>query len=354
MVSTMHDVARMAGVSIKTVSNVVNDFPHVRPSTRERVLSAIAELDYRPNLSARGLRSGKTGVIGLAIPELRQNYFAELADSIIRAAEKHKVAVVVDQTGATRDGELAALSGRRLRLTDGLLFSPEQLGQEDVAELNVPYPLVLLGERIFNGPTDHVTMHNVAAARAATEHLISIGRRRIAVIGAHPINQDDIRSANLRIRGYRDALDAASIPYDAALVRLAAPWHRENGVAAMRQLMAEGVDFDSVFTLNDTLGLGALRALGEAGVRVPEQVALIGFDNIDEARFSVPSMSSVNPGRDEIAEVAVRLLIERINEKGEPAPPRQVLADYSVVGRESTGFPTREAPSSAVTLAERD
>jgi DNA-binding LacI/PurR family transcriptional regulator len=354
MVSTMHDVARVAGVSIKTVSNVVNEFPHVRPSTRERVLSAIAELDYRPNLSARGLRSGKTGVIGLAIPELRQNYFAELADSIIRAAEKQNVAVVVDQTGATREGELAALSGRRLRLTDGLLFSPEQLGQDDVAALQVSFPLVLLGERIFNGPSDHVTMHNVGAARAATEHLIEIGRRRIAVIGAHPINQDDIRSANLRIRGYREALDAAGIPYDPSLVRVAAPWHRENGVAAMRQLMEDGVVFDSVFTLNDTLGLGALRAMGEAGMRVPEDVALIGFDNIDEARFSVPSMSSVNPGRDEIAEVAVRLLLERINEKGEPGPPRQVLADYSVVGRESTGFTTREEPTSAVTIAELD
>jgi DNA-binding LacI/PurR family transcriptional regulator len=353
MASTMHDVARIAGVSIKTVSNVVNDFPHVRPSTRERVLSAIAELDYHPNLSARGLRSGKTGVIGLAIPELRQNYFAELADSIIRAAEKHKVAVVVDQTGGSREGELEALSGRRLRLTDGLLFSPETLGQEDVASLQVSFPLVLLGERIFNGPTDHVTMHNVGAARAATEHLLEIGRRRIAVIGAHPINQDDIRSANLRVRGYREALDAAGLPYDPALVRVAAPWHRENGVAAMRQLMNEGVDFDSVFTLNDSLGLGALRALGEAGVRVPEDVALIGFDNIDETRFSVPSMTSVDPGRDEIAEVAVRLLLERINEKGDPIPPRQVLADYSVVGRESTGFESREEPTEAVTIGAR-
>jgi DNA-binding LacI/PurR family transcriptional regulator len=353
MVSTMHDVARMAGVSIKTVSNVVNDFPHVRPSTRDRVLSAIAELDYHPNLSARGLRSGKTGVIGLAIPELRQAYFAELADSIIRAAERQKVAVVVDQTGGTREGELEALSGRRLRLTDGLLFSPETLGQEDVGALEVSFPLVLLGERIFNGPTDHVTMHNVGAARAATEHLIGIGRRRIAVIGAHPINQDDIRSANLRVRGYREAVDAAGIPYDPTLVRVAAPWHRENGVAAMRQLIDEGIPFDSVFTLNDSLGLGALRALGEAGVRVPEDVALIGFDNIDETRFSVPSMTSIDPGQDEIAEVAVRLLIERINEKGEPAPPRQVLADYSVIGRESTGFVTRESPTEAVTIGAR-
>jgi DNA-binding LacI/PurR family transcriptional regulator len=194
-------------------------------------------------------------------------------------------------------------------------------------------------------------MHNVGAARAATEHLIGIGRKRIAVIGAHPVSQDDIRSANLRIRGYREALDAAGIPYDPALVRVAAPWHRENGVAAMRQLLAESVHFDSVFTFNDTLGLGALRALGEAGVRVPEDVALIGFDNIDEARFSVPSMTSVDPGRDEIATVAVQLLIDRINAKGTPAPPRQVLAKYAVVERESTGFLTREEPTSAVTLA---
>jgi DNA-binding LacI/PurR family transcriptional regulator len=276
-------------------------------------------------------------VIGLAIPELRQNYFAELADSVIRAAARRNVQVLVDQTGASREGEIAALAGRGLQLTDGLLFSPEQLGQDDIDLLDVPFPLVLLGERIFGGPTDHVTMHNVGAARAATEHLLGIGRRRIAVIGAHPTHQDDIRSANLRIQGYREALDAASLPYDAELVRVAAPWHRENGAAAMRDLLAERVDFDAVFCFNDTLALGALRALGEAGVRVPDDVAVIGFDDIDEANFSVPALSSVDPGRDQIAELAVELLLERIHEKGEKLPPRQILADFRIEGRESTG-----------------
>ncbi len=352
MGSTLHDVARVAGVSIKTVSNVVNNYPHVRAATRERVLSAIAELDYRPNLSARGLRSGRTGVIGLAIPELRQNYFAELADTIIRTAARHGVDVVIDQTSATREGELAVLSGERLRLTDGVLFSPERLGQEDIDLLNVGFPLVLLGERMFGGPTDHVTMHNVESARAATEHLIGIGRRRIAVIGAHPVNQDDIRSANLRIRGYREALDAAGLPHDPALVRVAAPWHRENGAAAMRSMLEEGVVFDAVFTLNDTLGHGALRALGEAHVRVPDDVAVIGFDNIDESRFSVPSLSSVEPGRDQIAHVAVDLLLERINEKGERLPPRQVLADFHIVRRESTGFSEAVEPVNAVSAVQ--
>lgn len=352
MASTLHDVALVAGVSIKTVSNVVNHYPHVRPATRERVLAAIAQLDYRPNLSARGLRSGKTGVIGLAIPELRQNYFAELADAIIRAAAVHNVGVVIDQTSATRDGELAALSGERLRLTDGILFSPERLGQDDVDLLNVAFPLVLLGERIFGGPTDHVTMQNVESARAATEHLLGIGRRRIAVIGAHPLKQDDIRSANLRVRGYREALEAAGMPYDETLVRVAAPWHRENGAAAMRLLLEEGVEFDALFALNDTLGLGALRALGEAGVRVPDDVAVIGFDNIDESRFSVPSMSSVDPGRDQIAQMAVDLLLERIREKGDPVPPRQVFADYRIVGRESTGFTEPVESDVAVSIDE--
>jgi DNA-binding LacI/PurR family transcriptional regulator len=318
------------------------------------VLSAIAELDYRPNLSARGLRSGKTGVIGLAVPELRQNYFAELADAIIRAAERHGVGVLIDQTSATREGEIAVLSGKQLRLTDGVLFSPERLGQDDIEMLNVDFPLVLLGERMFGGPTDHVTMNNVESARAATEHLIGIGRRRIAVIGAHPVKQDDLRSANLRIRGYREALAAAGIPDDPQLLRVAAPWHRENGAAAMRDLLASGIEFDAVFTLNDTLGLGALRALGEAGVRVPDDVALIGFDNIDEARFSVPSMSSVDPGRDQIAQVAVDLLIERINEKDDPAPRREILADFRVVGRESTGFAESAEPAAAVSLQRED
>lgn len=354
MAATLHDVARIAGVSIKTVSNVVNDYPHVREATRARVNSAIAQLGYQPNLSARGLRSGKTGVIGLAIPELRQNYFAELAASIIRAAQRHNVAVIIDQTGPTRDGEMAVLAGKKLRFTDGILFSPERLGQEDADLLNVDFPLVLLGERIFGGPTDHVTMNNVECARAATEHLLSIGRRRIAVIGAHPTHQDDLRSANLRMRGYREAIAAAGVAYDQSLIRVAAPWHRENGAAAMRSLLEDGVEFDGVFTFNDTLGLGALRALGEAGVRVPEDVAVVGFDNIDEARFAVPSMSSVDPGRDQIAEIAVTLLLERINEKGEPRSPRQVLADFQIVARESTGYPQPPEPASAVTLTDED
>ncbi len=336
MGATMHDVARAAGVSIKTVSNVVNDYPHVSRDTRDRVERAIAELDYRPNLSARGLRSGRTGIIGLAVPALRENYFAELADSVIRAAERRGLGVVVEQTSEERSREILAVSGGPRRFIDGLLFSPVALGQEDVDVLDVPFPLVLLGERIFGGPTDHVTMHNTTSAEAAVAHLVALGRRRIALVGASTGDADDISSAGLRLLGYRRGLEAAGIRFDPRLVRGSGHWSRESGLATMRHLFADEVSFDAVFALNDTLALGVLRALGEEGLRVPEDVAVIGFDNIDEARFSLPSLTSVDTGRAAIAEMAVELLVERINEKGTRRPPRTLKPEFSIVEREST------------------
>lgn len=341
---TMHDVARVAGVSIKTVSNVINDYPHVRPGTRDRVNEAIEQLDYRPNLSARGLRSGRTGVIGLAVPSLRENYFAELADEVIRAAEKRGLGVMVEQTSGDRDAELRAVTGNRPRFLDGMLFSPVSLGQDDAAALSVDGPLVLLGERIFGGPTDHVTMHNTSSSQAAVEHLLGIGRRRIALIGADYERGGEASSANLRVKGYLRALEQAGIEHDPALVRPTSMhrWNRAGGAAATHLLVKEKVDFDAVFALNDTLGLGVLRALREEGVSVPDDVAVIGFDNIDESKYSVPSMSTVDTGRAEIAAIAVDRLIERINEKGERRQPETFKPAFRIVARESTGFPDTE------------
>lgn len=332
---TLHDVARAAGVSIKTVSNVINDYPHIRPDTRARVQTAIAELGYQPNLSARSLRSGKTGAIALALPELSLSYFAELADTVIEAAERVGQVVIIEQTGGDRERELQLLTSWRRKMTDGLIFSPLGMGMDDVARLGVPYPLVLLGERIFDGPTDHVTMRNVDAARAATEHLIGLGRRRIAVVGAH--EGEVIGSAGLRLRGYREALDAAGIPFDERIIAHTTLWHRSNGATAMRDLLARDVEFDAVFGLNDTLALGAMRVLQEAGSRVPHDVSVIGFDDLDEAMYSLPSLTTVNPGRVEIAEVAVRSLMERIDApQGVVGPPRLHLAQFRIVEREST------------------
>src|SRR5688500_7282324 len=131
MAATLHDVARVAGVSFKTVSNVINHHPHVRDTTRAKVEKAIAELGYRPNLTARSLRSGHTGAITLALPQLRLPYFAELADAVIEAAAKRGLVVLIEQTGADRKRELEVMASPRLKMSDGLIFSPLALGQED-------------------------------------------------------------------------------------------------------------------------------------------------------------------------------------------------------------------------------
>ncbi|MDR6904881.1 DNA-binding LacI/PurR family transcriptional regulator [Agromyces sp. 3263] len=333
MASTLHDVAKLAGVSIKTVSNVINDYPHIRPATRARVEAAVAELGYTPNLTARSLRSGRTGAIALAVPDLGLSYFAELAASVIEAAEEAGVVVLVEQTGGDRDREIELLRSPRLKMTDGLIFSPLGMGQEDVERLEVPYPLVVLGERIFDGPADHVTMQNVEAARAATQLLLESGRRRIAVIGAH--EGEVIGSAGLRLRGYREALDAAGVPFDESIIGYTTLWHRSNGARCLHELLDRGVDFDAVFGLNDTLALGAMRALQESGRRVPEDVAVIGFDDLDEARYTIPSLTTVDPGREWIARTAVRTLLQRIEGADEAGPPRLLLADFTIAERES-------------------
>ncbi|NYI40090.1 LacI family DNA-binding transcriptional regulator [Demequina lutea] len=335
MAITLHDVAKLAGVSFKTVSNVVNDHPHVREATRVRVQAAIDELRYQPNVSARHLRSGRSGVIGLAVPELSLAYFAQLADEVIQAAEKRGLVVLIEQTGGDRDRELEVLRSPRLQLIDGLLFSPLGLGIDDAALVDIDTPLVLLGERIFHGPADHVTMRNVEAAQAATEHLIGLGRQRIAVLGAH--EGEVIGSAGLRLTGYRQALDAAGIPFDESLVAHVGLWHRANGAEGMRRLLADGAQFDGLFAMSDELALGAMRMLQEAGLVIPSDVAIVGFDDIDEGRYSIPSLSTIDPGRSEIAETAIDVLMDRIGEKGKAKrEPEESLSAFRLVVRESS------------------
>lgn len=332
---TLHDVARIAGVSIKTVSNVINDYPYIKGETRERVQAAIEELGYRPNLSARGLRSGRTGVISLIIPDLRNAYFAELADAVMRAAAAKGLSVIIEQSGASRETELAVLRGARMQNVDGILYSVLALGEEDAAIIaDMQTPVVLLGERIFHGPTDHVTMHNEQGAKAATQHLISLGRRRIVALGAH--RGEVVGSAGLRLAGYMEALAEAEIPYDDALVGEVGGWFRAEGAEAMRTLLASHVQFDGIVAFNDSIALGAMRVMQEAGLRIPDDVAVIGFDDIDETRYTLPTLSTIDPGKDEIARVAVDFLLERIAQPRVPIEPRQHLAQFSVVAREST------------------
>ena len=338
MAATMHDVSRLAGVSIKTVSNVINDYPYVREETRRRVLDAIATLGYTPNLSARSLRSGRTNVISLMIPDLRNAYFAELADSVMRAAADKGLSVLIEQFGDRREREIDVLRHPRAQMVDGVLYSVLALDEGDVGLIEeIATPMVLLGERIFNGPKDHVTMQNVEGARAATTHVVDQGRRRIVALGAHP--GEVIGSAALRLSGYREALEEAGIAYDEQLVVPVGSWHRRNGADAMREVLARGVPFDAIVAFNDAIALGALRVLQENGLGVPDDVAVIGFDDIDETQYSMPTLSTIDPGRDDIARTAVELLLRRIEGAGAPFTPEEVLVPFQLRTRESTAVP---------------
>ncbi len=322
-------------MSFKTVSNVLNDHPQVRDTTRERVLAAVNELGYRRNLTARNLRMGRSGAISLAVPELSQSFFAQLADDVIQVAAKKDLVVLVEQTGGDRERELEVLRSPRLAQTDGLLFSPLGLRPEDARPELLATPTVVLGEPLFAGPVDHVTMQHRAAARAATEHLLGIGRRRIVLLGAH--DGETATVADLRHSGYREALHDAGVALDPALVVPIDVWSRPNGARAMAALMDTGAEFDAVFAMNDDLALGALRSLQERGVRVPQDVALMGFDDISDAQFSFPSLTTVEPGRHEIARLAVEYLVERVGEADAgPVPARTTAPDFRLVVREST------------------
>lgn len=331
-VATMKDVAERAGVSIKTVSNVVNGTVRVSKSTKERVEVAIKELGYQVNFSARSLRQGRTGMIGLLLPELRVPYFAELADSVLKAAEAQGLTLIIEQTGSQGEHEAEMLRGPRRRFTDGVLFSPVSMDPDKHPELDVDFPLVLLGERVFDPRYDHVTMSNVEAAQLATEHLAAQGCKNIAVLGYHA--DEVMGSAALRYKGYRQGLEAAGLEFRPEYLGHAGRWVRSTGKAAMQQILDTGVPIDGVFAMNDALALGALPALRARGLRVPQDVLVVGFDDIDDAQYSDPPLSSVDPGRDEIATKAVSLLVDRI--AGGGSAPQRIFAGFSMVQRESS------------------
>ena len=327
----LKDVAARANVSIKTVSNVVNGYVHVSETVRTRVEHAISELGYRPNLSARNLRSARAGVLALAVPELTE-YFAELASLIQRAAEEQGFTLIIDQTGGSASREQQILDGIRGHLVDGLIFSPIGLKAKNIASRTDTTPLVLLGERVYGGIADHVAIDNVAAASELVDHLVGLGKSRIAAIGATPT--PGLSPARFRIEGYRRALKKAGLEVDPELIVRVERWNRQDGADAVRQLLVDKVPFDAVFALNDWLAIGALHALHEARITVPDEVAIVGFDDLEAGRFLEPELTTIAPDKNQIALQAVTQLTARLSKVD--APPQEILIPYRLIVRQSS------------------
>ncbi|MET7570682.1 LacI family DNA-binding transcriptional regulator [Streptomyces sp. NPDC005492] len=327
----LRDVAERAGVSMRTVSNVVRGTGRFSEDTRGRVLHAVEELGYRPNTAARRLRTGRSGVLLLAVPELSMPYFAELAGHLLREAAAHGCTLLVEATGGHPEAELEIALGRTDPLVDGVILSPLTL--DDRAAARAEVPLVLLGERLHDLPCPHVTIDNTGAAREATAHLLARGRRRIAVIGRQTVPY--AATSATRLAGYREALAEAGVPYDETLAPAVDAYHRADGATAMRTLLDLAEPPDAVFCFADAMAEGALHSVRERGLSVPGDVAVVGFDDVEAARYTAPPLTTVVPDKGELARLAVKALLERIDGV-EDEEATVLVAGHRLVVRESS------------------
>ena len=333
MGASIRDVAELAGVSPRTVSNVVNDFVHVRESTRRRVQAAIEELNYRPNISARRLRQGRTRILGFAVPELSQPYFAELSELVEQAARDRGYTVIATRTGGERASEHAVLRDFGSHIVDGLVFSPMTMEKEELLAHPPSVPTVLIGEQISSSRYINIAIDNVRATSDITRHLLDRGHRRIATLGAY--HSDLYRSSRLRLQGYRETLEAAGIAFDPELVLYTDRFGRQAGRDGITEAWNAGVRFDALVCFTDMLALGAIRAFADLEVRVPEQVAIASIDDVQEAEFAVPSLTTIAPDKNAIAESAVERLLALIED--EEMPVADIAIGHRLIIRESSG-----------------
>lgn len=349
---TLKDVAAVAGVSYRTVSNVVNGHKYISETTRSNVEAAIRELGYRPQSAGRQLRTGRSNLLTFSVPFISHPYFAQLAHAVVTEAEKVGYEVVIDETRGLRDRELRVAAGFRTIVTDGILFSPLSIDLEEFEAARGDTPVVFLGERLRSPDIDSVVVDSVRSSFDATSCLIDAGRRRLAFLGKVPAGSIGAAPADLRIRGFEQALEAHSLPVDPSLVIEVSKWDqlhpdgdysREEGYARTAELIPRIPDVDGLVCANDLLAIGALRAFREAGVSVPDQVAVVGWDNTAEAAYTAPSLTTIAPDLDEIARLAVLALRRRLDDPD--AEPRTDIAPYSLVRRGSTGVQTNARPA---------
>lgn len=338
--ATLRDVAQLAGVSIKTVSNVVNDYPHVRDTTRERVREAILHLGYRPQMAAQQLRTGTSKIITLALPSLIFTYFSQLAQTFIDQAQERGRTVLLHSTSAGREEERNVLGGFQRVYGDGLIFNPLNLEETEFAAMaRTPQPTVFIGEHLpeqLPAGCDYVKIDNVAASFDATTHLLENGRRHLAFIGAilTPQGLQPHSSGSMRRDGFLSALAAHGIDPASATVQEVEGWHRHHGADGLDALLQRMPEVDGIVCANDDLAIGVLARLRAAGRRVPEDVAVIGYDDTLDAMFSSPPLSTISPDITVLVSTALDLLTERID--GYDGDTRVVEAPYSLVVRESS------------------
>jgi LacI family transcriptional regulator len=323
---TIRDVAREAGVSVATVSRVLNDSGPVSDAARARILEIAGRLRYTPNEAARTLISSRTSALGVILPDLHGEFFSEVIrglDQAARASGYHLLVSGSHTDGAETEAALRAMRGR----VDGLVvMAPDQNTAGVVAGIPDGVPVVLLNCPSVDGRVDSIEIDNYGGAYAMVRHLAGPARRAVAVIVGTANNRD----AAERLRGYRAALRDLDI-------ELTAEWELEgsfteaSGYEAARRLFRLRRRPEALFVSNDSMAIGALSALRETGLRVPQDVAVGGFDDIPMARYTSPPLTSVNVPMGELGVRAVRRLVLAVSEDGRHSVRRETMPTTLVV-----------------------
>ncbi|MGC5342311.1 LacI family DNA-binding transcriptional regulator [Streptomyces sp. DT24] len=331
---TLEEVAALAGVGRGTVSRVINGSPNVSPATREAVEAAVAELGYVPNRAARALAGNRTDAIALVVPEPEGRFFAEpYFSGIVRgvgaALADTEMQLLLTLAGSDRERRRLAqyLTAHRV---DGVLMvsvhSDDPL--PDLLE-QLGMPAVMSGRRSAGETLAAVDSDNFGGARCAVDHLISRGRRTIATI----TGRLDVYGAQRRLDGYRAAVAAAGLAPDERLIA-PADFTEEGGARAMRELLARCPGLDAVFAGSDVMAAGARHVLRETGHRIPQDVALVGFDDSAVARHMEPALTSVRQPIEEMGRTMARVLLQEI--AGESTGRPQIVLPTELVVRDST------------------
>jgi LacI family transcriptional regulator len=330
-VTTIRDVAREAGVSTATVSRVLNNVGPVDEQTRRRVRRVARRLQYIPNALGRGLSTQRTDAIGLLLPDLFGEFFSEILRGSDQTAQQSHYHLVVSSSHNNRQEIRAALAMMRGRV-DGLVIMSPHIDTRTLREtLPGSLPVVLLNCPVHDDSFHSLTMDNFGGAYTMVRHLLGHGRRRIAVITGSEENLD----AAERLRGYRTALEHAGAAPERAL-QVNGGFSDAGGYRAVRRLLSARRRPDAIFASNDSMAIGALSALREAGIRVPEEVALAGFDDIPIGAYLTPSLTSVRVDIHAFGSLAIQTVLNAVRGRNGHRK-NQVVVPVTLRLRESCG-----------------
>lgn len=331
MTVTIYDVAREAGVSMATVSRVVNNNPNVKPQTRKKVFEAIERLGYRPNAVARGLASKKTTTVGVVIPDISNMLFSEVARGIEDIANMYHYNIILCNADKRKEKEIKVINTLLEKQVDGLLFMGGAVTDEHVQAFRTSsVPIVLCATRDETNQYPYVDIDHVQAAFDAVSALAQAGHRNIAMISG---NLQDMNNGYSRYMGYKEALDKNDIPFLEEYVRVG-NYRYDSGIESMRYFLELEQRPSAVFVANDEMAIGAIHAIQDSGLRVPEDISVISVGNSRIASMVRPKLSTVAQPMYDIGAVSMRLLTKLM--KNEKIEDTHVVLPHELIGRQST------------------